>query len=197
MGAGCAFAASTTARAWSVSSRASPAPNSASTTKSRPSRTAADSGVTGPAQRAAMAAASPFSASIPPSNATAASQPAAARWRATTKPSPPLLPGPHRTATGHGAKRARISRATAAPAASIRRTPGMPPAIAAASAAAISATLSNACAFLSSAIASPIRGRGGAQWSGARPRRRGPRAAPARRRTWPRRSATPPATRPR
>ena len=46
-------------------------------------------------------------------------QPASARCRAATKPSPPLLPGPHSTATGRAGQRCPISRATALPAFSI------------------------------------------------------------------------------
>ena len=51
-----------------------------------------------------------------PADATRTGQPAAARATATTKPSPPLLPGPQRTATGLADQRAITSRATAVPA---------------------------------------------------------------------------------
>ena len=55
-----------------------------------------------PSQRRAMAAASPFSASGVPKSARRTSQPRCFRCRATTKPSPPLLPGPQSTAVKRG-----------------------------------------------------------------------------------------------
>ena len=67
-----------------------------------------------------------------------------ARCRAATKPSPPLLPGPHSTTTGRRAWCAVTASATARPAASIRSMPGTPAAIAAASARAISAQVRRA-----------------------------------------------------
>src|SRR5205823_3517514 len=50
------------------------------------------------------------------------------RWRATTKPSPPLLPRPHTTTTGPRGRprRARSTRAAPPPARSIRTGPGVP-----------------------------------------------------------------------
>ena len=71
--------------------------------------------------------------------ATRTGQPARCRWRATTQPSPPLLPGPHSTSVGRGANRAVIARVTARPAFSISQGPGRPPAIAARSTAAMAA----------------------------------------------------------
>ena len=71
--------------------------------------------------------------------ATRTGQPARCSSRATTQPSPPLLPGPHRTSVGRGAKRAVIARVTARPAFSISQGPGRPPAIAARSTAAMAA----------------------------------------------------------
>ena len=59
-----------------------------------------------------------FVARAPPATRTA--KPRSASSRATTKPSPPLLPGPHSTATAQGAKRAAMASATARPAFSIR-----------------------------------------------------------------------------
>src|SRR5947209_12366523 len=64
-----------------------------------PTRRSSDleSGSIGPRHDCAAHAASPFKASREPSRPTRTGHPAAARWRAATKPSPPLLPGPHRS----------------------------------------------------------------------------------------------------
>ncbi len=54
------------------------------------------------------------------------SHPAVCRWRATTKPSPPLLPPPQTTAAVLPAYVLRISWAAARPARSMSTAPGMP-----------------------------------------------------------------------
>ena len=131
------------------SGRASPAPNSASTTNGSPSSSAGQSGSTGPSQRAAIAAASPLRRSRRPNNPSRTGQPASASSRAATKPSPPLLPGPQSTATGRGAQRRTMACATARPAFSISVSPGVPARAAAASAAYISATEKSARAPMS------------------------------------------------
>ena len=69
-------------------------------------------------------------------SATTTVAPAAARWRAATNPSPPLLPGPARMTIGPRPQRsvsiarARAAAATAAPACSMSCSPGMPSACA-------------------------------------------------------------------
>ena len=131
--------ASTTPRATPSSGRAKPAPNNASTISSAPARLAVDKASTAPAHPAAAQAASPASASLGTRVATRTGQPARCSWRATTQPSPPLLPGPHSTSVGRGANRAVIARETARPAFSISQGPGKPPAIAARSTAAMTA----------------------------------------------------------
>ena len=61
--------------------------------------------------------ASPFRSAGYPSSRTLTAQPTAARLRAATKPSPPLLPLPQRTAMcRHSGNSRRTKRATAAPA---------------------------------------------------------------------------------
>ena len=95
-----------TSRATPSTGRARPAPKIASTASAAPSRTAGDSGSTGPGQRAPPRA-SPCSLALSPSRASRTAQPRSARIRAATKPSPPLLPGPHNTATGRGGKAPR------------------------------------------------------------------------------------------
>ncbi len=62
----------------------------------------------------------------------------------TTKPSPPLLPGPQSTATGRGEKRRAASRATAVPALCINVVPSVPAAAVARSASSICDTRSSA-----------------------------------------------------
>src|SRR4051812_4363396 len=88
-----------------------------------------------------MAAASPPPFLLEKGSASCATRtlkPLSSRCRATTKPSPPLLPGPQSTVTVQGLKRATMASATARPAFSIRMSDGMPCATAKASAAAIS-----------------------------------------------------------
>ena len=84
---------------------------------------------TRPRHRLSAWAASPLTSARRPTSSTLTLAPRALRWRATTKPSPPLFPFPQRTSTplpSMGAKRSAISRAAPAPAASMRRGPGMP-----------------------------------------------------------------------
>ena len=116
-----------------------PAPNSASTISPAPVTSTPCS--TAPVQRAAIVAASPLSASRGPSSARRTGHPQRLRYRATTKPSPPLLPGPHSTSTGLAPKRRTISSATARPARSISSSDGTPAATASASARYISSVV--------------------------------------------------------
>ena len=129
-------------RAGPSTGRVRPAPNSASTTRPAPASAAGPTGITSPCQARAAPAASPFSRARSPISATRTAQPACSSSLATTKPSPPLLPGPQRTVTGTAAKRAMIASATDLPAFSISVGPGTPAAAAAASAAAICSMLS-------------------------------------------------------
>ena len=83
-----------------------------------------------PANREAAIAASPRNASRRPRRPSSTAKPHSARRRATTKPSPPLLPGPQRTTIRPPDRTTRAaSSATARPAASISTIPGVPPAI--------------------------------------------------------------------
>ena len=132
--------ASASASAAPPSGRARPAPNRASTTSGSPSSNARSSGSIAPSHRAATAAASPLRRSRAPISPRRTGQPASASSRAATKPSPPLLPGPHSTETGRVPQRRTIASATARPAFSINVSPGVPAFAAAASAAYISAT---------------------------------------------------------
>ncbi len=118
------------------SGRVKPAPNKASTTKVCPSRQDASKGrLTGvPAAYSACMAcqcrqamrASPDQASGSDRSTTFTGQPCCNNDAAATRPSPPLLPGPHSTTVGCGAQRCTMARATACPAASIRVRPGVP-----------------------------------------------------------------------
>ena len=126
------------------SGRVNPEPNSASTTRWAPSSTAGPSASTVPLQFAAWYAASPRRRSRGAREATRTFQPDAANTFAATNPSPPLLPGPHRTTVGRADQRRIASRATAVPALRIRSTPGVPAATVKRSASCICATRSRA-----------------------------------------------------
>ena len=79
-----------------------------------------------------------------PSSPSWTKNPLAFSSRAATKPSPPLLPGPHKTAMRPWRGASRLaSSATAAPACSISSRPGVPPAIVRRSASPISALVSS------------------------------------------------------
>ena len=121
-----ALSDSTSARASPSKGRERPAPKIASITIPAPSRISGENGAKPPVQRSAAWAASPVSFSREPSRASFTGQPAAARCRAATKPSPPFFPGPHSTVTGRIGHRAPIATATALPAASIRPKPSTP-----------------------------------------------------------------------
>ena len=144
----------TRAAAAPSSGRERPAPNRASTTSAKPAGSAPAASATGPVHSAAAAAASPRSAARSPRSATSTAIPAAARRRAATNPSPPLLPGPHRTRTRPSPALApaiaSTRSATAAPARRIRSRPGVPAAIAAASARRISSVVSNSVPAIAS-----------------------------------------------
>src|SRR5690625_4141823 len=109
------------------SGRASPVPNKASTTSDAPSRKADVATSTVPVHCAACARASPRNSSSLPSNARRTGQRRSCRSLAMTKPSPPLLPGPHSICTGCGAQRWTMASPTACPAACINWNPGVPP----------------------------------------------------------------------
>ncbi len=140
----------TRAAAAPSSGRERPAPNRASITSENPAGSAPAASETGPVHSAAAAAASPRSAARSPRSATSTAIPASARRRAATNPSPPLLPGPHRTRIGPLPVIARARAATAAPARRMRSRPGMPAAIAAASARRISSVVSNSVPAIAS-----------------------------------------------
>ena len=136
---------------------------------SAPSSARGSSGSSAPLQRAAWCAASPRRRSRGPKSATRTGQPRAASALAATKPSPPLLPGPHSTTTGRADQRRTASRATARPARCMSRVPGVPDAAVNRSASCICATRSSAHgAAALPAITPPLRRSG----RGARPRRR-------------------------
>ena len=131
-----------TSAATPSSGRDSPAPNKASTIRSAPGPSPAVSGSTGPLHRCAITAASPLSAPRSPRSATRTSNPRSASSRAATKPSPPLLPGPHSTAILEPAGTIfAVSSATARPAFSISVSDDAPAASASRSANTISAAV--------------------------------------------------------
>src|SRR5437764_68959 len=138
-GAPQALMAAITAAATPATGALSPVPKSASTTAaaraSRRARASTSAGVasarTAPRARrhaASMRAASPRTSSGRAASQTSTGTRARRRWRATTKPSPPLLPRPHTTTTGPRGRprRARSTRAAPPPARSIRTGPGVP-----------------------------------------------------------------------
>src|SRR5215212_9650573 len=134
---------------WSMSSAARPAigrdrpvPNSASTASFVPSRDC-DAGRMSPCQSAAIAAASPSSDMRSPTSTTRTAQPSRCKYRATTNPSPPLLPGPQSTTAGLFVHRLIIASATALPAFSIRAWTLTPALIACRSACAMSLGVSS------------------------------------------------------
>ncbi len=86
-------------------SRARPAPKSASITRPASPGSACAGGTTRRPSRPPRRRRRPQAAPGAPSSATVDRVPALARSRAATKPSPPLLPGPHMTSTGPGAVR--------------------------------------------------------------------------------------------
>ncbi len=183
-------AASKQARAGPARSRARPAPKRASTTSSAPARLSGARGTGLRRHFPAITAASPRRRDRSPNRATRTAAPARARWRAMTKPSPPLLPGPASTRVGRGPKRARISAAAAAPAASISRTPSTPAAMASRSAAYISSTERSACRPAPLIDPSPLSRDPGAARSAAPPDRRRRPAGPGPRGNCRRRSAS-------
>ena len=126
--------------------RERPAPNMASMMTSAPLSAAAGRVSISPSQRPAMAAASPRRASRLPSSHTRTPWPCSRSIRAATKPSPPLLPGPQRTATEKRAPpSSAAAAATARPAASISAKPGVPALMARRSARPISSVVSSSC----------------------------------------------------
>ena len=111
-------------------SRASPVPSKASTIRSCCGSSAASKACgTMPAAMAASAAvrASPLSRPRSAHSSTVTASPAAWARRATTYPSPALLPAPHTTANRLAAgQRSRRTAKAAAPARSMRVMPAMP-----------------------------------------------------------------------
>ena len=119
--------------AWATAPRGAPrkpVPRRASTTTSaRLSRARRTPSTTAIPRRLAMSwfrRASGGSFRTSPASRHSTSQPAACRWRATTNPSPPLLPAPQTTAALPEPPRRRISSAAARPARSMSTAPGMP-----------------------------------------------------------------------
>ena len=149
-----AFSAATAAPIAPRGAPVAPVPNSASTATSAVRsnrRTAARSEVriTGMPirlQTSWLVRASGDSRESGPTSTVRTSSPALRRWRATTKPSPPLLPGPQTIVARRAAGwRCSTSWAAARPARSISTAPGMPrPSIAAASSERISAASGSA-----------------------------------------------------
>ena len=138
-----AFIASTAAAAAPSSGRVSPAPNRASTMSCAPSSCRARE-----RRDRACVSAAPWRRHRPsePRGRRAGQggrrSPASRRWRAATKPSPPLLPGPQRTAMRAPAGAiSAASSATARPAFSMSVRLGTPAATARRSARAISAVV--------------------------------------------------------
>ncbi|GIX14984.1 MAG: hypothetical protein KatS3mg118_2943 [Paracoccaceae bacterium] len=131
------------------SGRPSPMPNSASNTTAWPPAPASPSGRMRPpasCQRRSAAAASGGRAPRGSSANSSTRAPSRTSSRAITKPSPPLFPGPHRTAADRprhsGPNLARAASTTPRPACSISPAPvTRPPAIAACSMARIRAAL--------------------------------------------------------
>ena len=119
----CAIAPATGSRG----SPSNPVPKSASTATSAPSRAPAASGRgAGPGRRSRLAAASPRNSSGGAVSMTSTSRPCSRSRRAATRPSPPLLPFPHTTATVPAGARSATARATPAPARSISSSEGTP-----------------------------------------------------------------------
>ena len=113
--------------------RARPVPNRASTT-TPPGGTAqsrSTTGISSASIRFRLLAASSGSLPSSPINTANTSIPSRCRWRATTKPSPPLFPAPQMIPTWADARSPRASitstrSATARPAVSIKTSPGTP-----------------------------------------------------------------------
>ena len=95
-----ALIASIALLAGSRGSPSNPVPRIASTIAAAPSSAAGSNGRTGgPVRRSRLVRASPRKSSGAPSSSTSTSRPRLRNRRATTSPSPPLLPLPHTTAT--------------------------------------------------------------------------------------------------
>src|SRR5713226_8773788 len=150
----------TSSMAWAISPCAapvSPVPRSASTTRSAPARALRTEAKlssplissTRPRQRRSACAASPVTSARLPRSSTRGRAPLLLRCRATTKPSPPLLPLPHRMVTRlprMGAHSRTITAAAPRPAFSMSCGPGMPSfSMARASRARISAAVKTGC----------------------------------------------------
>jgi hypothetical protein len=109
------------------SPRDRPAPKIASTTSPALMISPGTKGRATPFQAAAIFLASSLPLPCSPIMSTSTSKPRASRCRATTYPSPPLLPGPHSTSVRMAGHLFAISLATCRPAFSIRLSKGVPP----------------------------------------------------------------------
>ncbi len=126
IGAGAAFARSTIAAIGSRTGGAAPTPSRASTIRSAFSKRGPSGSRserqrtrwTSTGVRARSASCAAFSGVVSPSTAITATSTAFARYRAATRPSPPLFPRPASTSTQAGSPSSAV-RASAAPAASI------------------------------------------------------------------------------
>ncbi|CCD92896.1 exported hypothetical protein [Bradyrhizobium sp. ORS 375] len=145
-GAPLALIAAITSWGSPLTGRLRPAPNSASMIKAGLPIACGVNGSTGNFQPLAAEAASPCSASRSHIKMTETSRPCAASSAAATKPSPPLLPGPHTTRIGPSSTRSMAAAATAWPALSISEKPGVPAAIVSRSARSISLVVNTSIA---------------------------------------------------
>ena len=140
IGAGAAFTSSTTARSMPSNGLPSPVPNTASTITSYAAISdpcSAHEALSGTARTRApmrprmsrLVRASPRTASGAASRKTVGSTPRPRSRRATTKPSPPLLPRPHSTATRRAPRSSKadsIASTIRCPACSISTIDGIP-----------------------------------------------------------------------
>ena len=109
------------------SGRASPAPNRASTTSSAPAGPSTVAGLDRPRPAGCRPGGVALQRrAIGTSVATRTGQPARCSCRATTQPSPPLLPGPHRTSVGCRPKRASDRAGDGSPGVLHQPGPGQP-----------------------------------------------------------------------
>ena len=125
-GPAAALMAAIAARAASRGSPSKPVPRMASTTPAAPRSAASSNGrAAGSGRRSRLACASPRSSSASDRSSTSTSRPDSRSNRATTSPSPPLLPLPTTTTTRPSGRRSRMTSAIPAPARSISSIDGI------------------------------------------------------------------------
>ena len=157
-----------------------PVPSRQSTTPAAPSRAPGStrSGA-GPVRASAALRASPSSSFRGTDISTRTSRPISRNALAATYPSPPLFPLPQTTAISPSGKARATTSASPRPARSISASPGVPAAIAAASAARIASASGRGCVPLMAGA--PRRRRPSRGCGSARPRRASRARAPGRR----------------